>query len=105
MEALITEAQGCGLCPCKDKNPNTCAFLKSYQEQLEKIDFNKMINDMENFANNYKKSKGFQEEPIMVLIVYETPQNKCSERIAIQNYFNKHNFECEELKYPIKENY
>ena len=101
LEALITQAQGCGLCPCEDKNPNTCAFLKSYQEQLEKINFNKMINDIKNFANHYQQYKGFKEEPIIVLIVYETPQNKCSERIALQNYFKSHGFDCQELEYPI----
>lgn len=101
LEALITEAQGCGLCPCNDKNPTTCAFLKSYEQQLEKIDFNKMITDMEKLAIEYQKDKGFLDEPIIVLIVYETPQNKCSERIAIQNYFNKHGVECKELDYPI----
>ena len=60
-----------------------------------------MINDMQNFADSYQQYKGFKEEPIIVLIVYETPQNKCSERIALQNYFKSHGFDCQELEYPI----
>jgi hypothetical protein len=64
-----------------------------------------MINDMEDFAIEYQKSEGFEEEPIMVLIVYEVPKNLCSERQALIDYFNENGIECKELKYPIKENY
>ena len=62
-----------------------------------------MYKDMENFANRYKQNEGFEEEPIIVLIVYETPQNHCSERQALIDYFNSKGVECKELDYPIQE--
>jgi hypothetical protein len=37
------------------------------------------------------------EEPIAVFIVHEAPDNPCSERAAIQEYFRSHGIECEEL--------
>lgn len=64
-----------------------------------------MIKDMQKFADNYKQKENINEEIILVLIVYETPSNPCSERRALQDYFTSHEWECKELEYPIKENY
>ena len=64
-----------------------------------------MYNDMLTLAKNYKETENIEEEIILVLIVYETPTNPCSERKALQDYFNNKGIECTELKYPIKENY
>lgn len=89
-------------CPCEEKNYLSCSFLQEYRKNLDKIDFNKMITDMENFANEYQKNEGFIEEPIIVLIVYETPKNNCSERQPLIDYFNSHGIECKELEYPIQ---
>ena len=61
-----------------------------------------MIMDMQNFAENYKRDEKIEEEIILVLIVYETPNNQCSERIPLQEYFTKHGWECKELEYPIQ---
>ena len=34
-------------------------------------------------------------------MVYETPDNPCSERQSIQELFIRHGIECKELEYPI----
>ena len=47
-----------------------------------------MYNDMLTLAKNYKETENIEEEIILVLIVYETPTNPCSERKALQDYFN-----------------
>ena len=52
-------------------------------------------------AENYKQTENIKGEIILVLIVYETPSNPCSERKALQDYFNDHGVECKELDYPI----
>ena len=49
-----------------------------------------MIADMKQLANNYKEQEKINEEIILVLIVYETPNNLCSERIPLQEYFTQH---------------
>ena len=76
--------------------------MRKYRENLEKIDFNKMLLDMEDLANNYAIANNIKEEIIIVLIVYEVPTNLCSERKSIQDFFNSHGVECKELDYPIK---
>lgn len=90
------------ICPCEEKNLNSCHFISTYEQELNKIDFNKMIADMENFCNLYVKENNIKEEPIAVLMVYETPDNKCSERNSLIKLFNQHGIECRELEYPIQ---
>ena len=62
---------------------------------------------MERLATAFKEKQQLKEneEPILVLIVYEAPSNKCSERQSLINYFNSKGISCEELKYPIEKNY
>lgn len=97
----IMEQWRCKGCPCKDKNPEKCDFLRQYKIALEDLDFNKVINDLNWLANEYQKKKGFKEEPIIVLMFHEAWYNKCSERATLQEYFNKHGIKCKELEYPI----
>ena len=91
----------CG-CPCKNKDPLNCPFVKNYEFELEMIDLPKMMKGIENFCNDYCKQEKIKEEPIAVLMVYEAPNNPCSERYSLINYFNKHGIECKELDYPIQ---
>ena len=60
-----------------------------------------MMADMEDLANRYAIANKIKEEIIIVLIVYETPANPCSERKPLQDFFNAHGVECKELDYPI----
>lgn len=92
----------CGnCCPCETKDANNCPLRAPYEFELSLIDFDKMYKGMEQFCNNYCKENKIEEEPIAVLIVYETPDNNCSERSSLQKLFNSHGIECRELDYPI----
>ena len=106
IESIIEQGKKCkeegDICPCNNKDNKTCSFLRKYRENLEKIDFNKMLLDMEDLANSYAITNNIKEEIIIVLIVYEVPTNLCSERKSIQDFFNSHGVECKELDYPIK---
>lgn len=106
-EPLVVQAEGEVGCPCPQlkKGGETCAWRKEYRRLLETVDFNKMIKAFEFCGNKFKKEIGFKEEPLIVLIVYEAPDNPCSERAALIDYFNSHGIDCKELKYPIVENY
>ena len=105
LEPIIEQGRhsnhGPDICPCEHKEYNTCSFLNNYRKNLENIDLNKMYNDMLDFAKNYKKEEEIDKEIILVLIVYETPKNLCSERQSLIDYFNSHGVECKELDYPI----
>jgi hypothetical protein len=88
-------------CPCEEKDYFRCSFLRNYRKNLEEIDFDKMIADLQAFAQTYQEKHQIEEEIIIVLIVYEAPGNMCSERAPLQEYFTAHGWECKELDYPI----
>lgn len=99
---VIVQNKCKNICPiCKDKDYKNCSFLKEYKYYLEKIDFEKMIKGIKNFSEEYKKQEKIEEEIVIVLIVYEAPNNKCSERDVLIDFFNNHGIECKELDYPI----
>lgn len=81
---------------CATKNPANCNFLKHYRQQLDQLDFNFVTNRCEEIANAIKNDIGFKEEPEIILLVYETPKNPCSERCVIQEWFKDNGITCEE---------
>lgn len=83
--------------PRCDKNPETCHFLRAYNHQLSLLDINDIMTRIENLCAAVRPVVGYTEEPIAVLLVHEAPDNPCSERTAIQNYFRSHGIECEEF--------
>lgn len=100
-EPLIVQSQGSCYCPCEDKNilHGKCPTMQEYRQLLETVNFNKMIKGFQFCTNKFCQNS--IKEPIIVLIVYEAPNNLCSERLAIQDYFTSHGWECKELQYPI----
>ena len=101
-EPLIVQKQGTKqclgnitICPYVLQNKNyICKTMQEYYQLLETVDFNKMIKSFEQCLNKFNKDT-------IVLMVYEAPNNLCSERKYLQEYFNRHGIECKELKYPI----
>ena len=91
---VATAVSTCG--PQCQNNPNSCAFINAYKHQLSLLDFNDIMRRAEDLCNNVKGTLHFNEEPIAVFIVHEAPDNPCSERAAIQEYFRSHGIECEE---------
>ena len=79
--------------------PQTCLFLKHYYMQLKRLNFNKVINRFEEIANEVKNDLGFTEEPEIILIVYEKPDNPCSERVVIKQWFKDNGVILEEYKH------
>lgn len=88
--------QGAASCTCKSEQ---CAFLKGYEAQLLELDFNKIWDNLNKLAEVVKDTLEFKEEPEVVLIVYETPDNRCSERQAIQKLFSINGISCEEIHF------
>ena len=77
-------------CPCEAKNPEACLFLKEYSIQLENTNFEELTGYLEAVAYDAKEQLKFQEEPEIVLLVYEKPDNPCSERWPLLKYFANH---------------
>lgn len=89
-----------GLDQCETKDPKTCKFLTKYREQLDSLKFKKVMKHLEACSNLINS-----ENPMIVLLFHETPDKKCSERDAVQEWFNEHGVTVTELKYPISKNY
>lgn len=103
-EDIIVQGKGSSYCPCTAKDPTQCDFLKEYAFNLDQLNFTQVMAKLQDVAARYQTWRGFQEEPIIVFIVYETPKNICSERQTLINYFLKNGVECKELTYPIADN-
>lgn len=86
-----------GLCngKCDPKHPNNCEFLKAYKIQLDKINIHSIQESLGKLATQIAQDEGLQDIDFAFL-VYETPTNPCSERVAIQQYFKEHGIECKE---------
>ena len=87
---LIVQSYGQSSCPCEERNPANCDCMREYKQLLYYlVDKERTLKAFEHCL------KKFNADTI-VLIVYETPTNPCSERVALQEFFN-----CKELEYPI----
>ena len=82
---------------CSHKNEvPSCPFLISYRKYLETVDFKKLIAEFKRIAEDVKKINNYVGEPEIILLVYETPSNPCSERQPLIDYFEKHGIKIEE---------
>ena len=92
-----------GLCrgpeECLTKDSRSCLFLNAYRYQLDLLDFNDVISRCERIGNYIKSLENFSEEPIIILLVHEAPQNPCSERRVIQEWFAANGKEVKEWNY------
>ena len=86
-----------GLCngKCDPKHPQDCAFLKTYKQQLDKINIPQFQHSLGTLLSKICAQEQL-ESVDFALLVYETPANPCSERIAIQQWGKDHGIEIEE---------
>ena len=86
-----------GLCngKCNPKHPDDCKFLEAYTKQLARLDIQDFYAHLANISE--KIITGEQLDDIdFALIVYETPQNPCSERWPLQIWLRKNGIAVEE---------
>lgn len=97
-EPLIVQSKGTHMCPCDYKEilQGECPTMKEYRMLLDTVDYERTIKAFNYCAEKFRRPFD-DEEPIIVLMVYEAPNNSCGERAALQDYFH-----CSELEYPIQ---
>ena len=85
-EPLIVQRECTMSCPCEDRSAApACPTMLEYEAALNAlVDKEKTLKAFEYCLNKFNADT-------IVLIVYETPTNPCSERWALQRFFN-----CEE---------
>lgn len=97
IEEFAPKSQECrGPENCKTGMPEFCNFLKAYRQQLDDLDFDSVIEFFDQLCLTINQWEHFEEEPVIVLIVYEAPSNPCSERRVIQEWFRDHGIEVKE---------
>lgn len=86
-----------GLCAgkCEPKHPNDCSFLQVYYQQLCKLDFNDFLEHLKKLKLQIEKDEPL-DDVSFALIVFETPQNMCSERQILQKWLQENGVEVEE---------
>lgn len=79
---------------CKQE-PGSCDFLKNYRKQLSEIDFPKFIQNVQDLIHRFE---GYEhvKDASPCFLVYEKPDNPCSERQAIVELFEKNGYSLEE---------
>ena len=87
-----------GCCPCNNRTPGKCKFIQEYIESLRKLNFLEIKQGLENIAREVQGFMGFTEDPEIVLVVYETPDNPCSERGSLIQWFLENNVNLEEYE-------
>lgn len=82
-------------CPCKDPEvykDDDCPFKKNYYIELSKT-FPLALSQMTRLAHTYHAKE-------IILLVYEKPDNPCSERIVLKKVFKEHGLELKEWERP-----
>lgn len=84
---------------CSQKySPNMCSFQSQYYEKLQSISFQNLINHVEQISLRAKNDLGFEDEPIPVLMVYESNKNFCGERLPLIKWFADNGVELKEFE-------
>ena len=74
-----------------------CKFLKAYREQIFSLDFNRVFSKLEVLEETIQRNFSLKGEEItFVLMVHEKPDNACSEREVLKEWFASNGVELEE---------
>ena len=69
-----------------------CAFMKTYKEYLDTLDFDTIMASLQTF----EKQLNWDHEATFVLMVHESKQCQCAERPVLQEWFREHGVELKE---------
>ena len=82
-----------------------CECMQEYYQLLcSLVDKEQTLKAFEYCANKFARPFD-NEEPTIVLIVYEAPNNPCSERRVLLDVLRNKGFDINELHYPVQQYY
>lgn len=82
-------------CPYRNKAPN-CQFMTEYLKHLRSLNFEDVYKELQRTSNEVKRALKFTEEPIIILIVYESKDCICAERPCLIKWFKENGVEVTE---------
>ena len=87
---LVEQQEECQRdCPFREQVPE-CPFMKKYKQYLDSLDFEYIINEIEEMSSKVSKID------TIVLLVHESPKCLCAERPVLRQWFQDHGRELEE---------
>ena len=72
------------------KDTTTCSFIKQYHDYIFSLNFKEVYDILLNISHKYDNSN-------ICLIVYEKPDNPCSERSTLVDWFSSNGIEIKEF--------
>ena len=69
------------------KTPPQCDFLLRYRAQLNQLDFRTIMQKFERLEELIKSKEGITTNIDFALLFHEAPNNPCSERVPVQQWF------------------
>lgn len=85
--------ENCECWDCKsNKDPTKCSFIKQYRDYIFTLSFNDVYNFLKRISNKFNDAD-------ICLIVYEKPDNPCSERGVLVEWFANNNVELKEFSH------
>lgn len=82
---------------CTKDKYTYCEFLRDYREKLNRLNIEYVLNELAVTATKVKNYLKFNEDPEIIFIVFEAPNNPCSERLPIIEYFRNYGIEVNEF--------
>ena len=89
---------------CEVKDSHSCPFLRRYLIQLNQLNFDEIMTRFERLGYAVQEESKFDEEPEIILIVHEAPDNPCSERWPLIKWFADHGYELKEWSKNLGQN-
>ncbi len=83
---------------CDHSDKGDCIFIEKYRKQLNDTNFDLTMNFLNQTMQHIKNTEGFEEEPECVILVHEKPDNPCSERWSLIDWFKEHGIDLVEFK-------
>lgn len=85
---------------CNQTAPD-CSFLKAYRDYIYSLDFKKVYGHLCDLSIKLKNSKKLNYEPDVCLMVHEKPENPCSERCVLVDWFKDNGITVQEFNKDV----
>ena len=82
--------------PCNE-SPDHCKFLSAYRKQIYRLNYDQVMNALLRQEQIFIRELNVPEITY-VLLFHEKPDNPCSERTVIRDWFHDHGYNLQEWK-------
>ncbi len=98
-EMFVPGSWCCDLCRGPEtchQIPESCEFLTVYRQQLDGLDADEVFHIFDVLSEKMMQVLHVNQPVEFILLFHETPDNPCSERRVVQEWFREHGVEISE---------